>query len=363
LVTDKIARIALGSGVTLTEDVTDSSVETTDSSIPGVFDVQVNGAGLYDLNSPNVTASDVVALVQLEWKVGTTQFCPTIVTGPKDRMLHSLEVVAKARSDDPLLAYTMPYIHVEGPHLSTLDGPRGAHNLSFIRPPDLREFAEWQTVAGGAIKIVTIAPELPGALEYIGALAGMGVVVSLGHTAATPEQIHLAVSTGARCATHLGNGCEAVLPRHPNRIWAQLADKRLRATFIADGQHLDDDTLLAMVQAKGLHRSILISDSIATGESQLDGLKRPARLELTGTPYLVGGASPLLPCLIGLVGRGTLTWAQVARLASVNPRALLGRGRRGTLGIPRASDISIVDVGGTRPEVKGVVVNGVHVVA
>jgi N-acetylglucosamine-6-phosphate deacetylase len=115
LVTDKIARIALGSGVTLTEDVTDSSVETTDSSIPGVFDVQVNGAGLYDLNSPNVTASDVVALVQLEWKVGTTQFCPTIVTGPKDRMLHSLEVVAKARSDDPLLAYTMPYIHVEGP--------------------------------------------------------------------------------------------------------------------------------------------------------------------------------------------------------------------------------------------------------
>jgi N-acetylglucosamine-6-phosphate deacetylase len=141
---------------------------------------------LYDLNSPNVTASDVVALVQLEWKVGTTQFCPTIVTGPKDRMLHSLEVVAKARSDDPLLAYTMPYIHVEGPHLSTLDGPRGAHNLSFIRPPDLREFAEWQTVAGGAIKIVTIAPELPGALEYIGALAGMGVVVSLGNTGTNP---------------------------------------------------------------------------------------------------------------------------------------------------------------------------------
>jgi len=317
LLTGRVSSITLGRGTARIHDVVDRAIETDEGAIPGVFDMQVNGAGPYDLNSPDVTSADVAELAQLQWKFGTTQFCPTIVTGPKDRLLHSLETVAKARSEDSLLAHAMPFIHVEGPHISILDGPRGAHDPAYVRPPDLSEFDEWQRVARGAIKMVTLAPELPGALDYVKGLKRRGVVAAIGHTAATPEDVRRAISAGARCATHLGNGCEAVLPRHPNRLWTQLADKRLWATFIADGHHLDDDTLSAMVNAKGIYRSILVSDSVATPDLPLDAVGQPRRLELHGTPYLAGGSAPLLLCLMALVGGEGLNWGQAERLPLV----------------------------------------------
>ncbi|MGO9962800.1 MAG: N-acetylglucosamine-6-phosphate deacetylase [Acidimicrobiales bacterium] len=359
LITGRTYRLTLGRGLAGLSEVSDPDQGAEERIVPGLFDLQVNGAGRHDLSSPDITTADVAELAMLEWKLGTTRFCPTIVTGPKERTLNSLEVVSRAREEDALLAYAMPFIHMEGPHISVLDGPRGAHDSAYIRPPDLREFEEWQRAAKGAIGIVTLAPELPGALEYIEGLGRAGVVAAIGHTAATPNEIGLAVSAGARCSTHLGNGCEDVLPRHPNRIWTQLADKRLYATFIGDGHHLDDDTLAAMIAAKGIRRSILVSDSVATPGSGLDRGAWSQRLELPGTPYLAGSAMALMPSVIALVGRRRLNWVRAARVASINPWRLLAResvGGRFSFG---PADVSIVKFEKGRPAVGGVVVDGV----
>jgi N-acetylglucosamine-6-phosphate deacetylase len=108
------------------------------------------------------------------------------------------------------------------------------------------------------VRIVTLAPERPGSTEYTRAATGAGIVVALGHTDATPEQVRGAARAGATLSTHLGNGTHAVLPRHPNHVWAQLAEDALTATFIADGHHLPADTFVAMVRAKGPGRAVLV---------------------------------------------------------------------------------------------------------
>src|SRR5699024_3206830 len=145
----------------------------------------------------------------------------------------------------------VPGVHIEGPSISPADGPRGAHPVEHVRPPDLAEFERWQAAGDGLVKLVTLAPEHAGAPGYIRTLAARGVIVALGHSAATPDEVHAAVDAGARLSTHLGNGVAAVLPRHPNLIWTQLADDRLYASFIADGHHLSADTFRAMLRAKG----------------------------------------------------------------------------------------------------------------
>ena len=134
-----------------------------------------------------------------------------------------------------------------------------------MREPDLAEVRRWQEASGGLVRLVTLSPHSDGAIALVADLVAMGIHVSIGHTDATPEQIHAAAEAGASLSTHLGNGAPAMLPRHPNFIWAQLADDRLTASFIADGHHLPADTLKAMLRAKGLERSILVSDVAAVG--------------------------------------------------------------------------------------------------
>jgi N-acetylglucosamine-6-phosphate deacetylase len=164
-----------------------------------------------------------------------------------------------------------------------------------------------------------------------------GVSVAIGHTAASPEQITAAVDAGAVLSTHLGNGAHAVLPRHPNHFWTQLADDRLTAGFIADGHHLPADTLTAMVRAKGLERSLLVSDSVALAgfepgdyETPVGGtvhLSADGRLSYAGTPYLAGAARSLADGVASAVGLARIGLGDAVRMATVNPgRFAAGRG-------------------------------------
>ncbi len=126
-----------------------------------------------------------------------------------------------------------------------------------------------QEAAGGGIRMVTIAPERPGAIPFIAKLAASGVVVAIGHTAATVEQIRAAVDAGARTSTHLGNGAHAILPRHPNYIWEQLAEDRLWCSVISDGHHLSAAVLKCIVRAKGVAKTLITCDA-----SSLAGRRR-----------------------------------------------------------------------------------------
>jgi N-acetylglucosamine-6-phosphate deacetylase len=176
-------------------------------------------------------------------------------------MTGALANLARAKEALPEGA-AMEGFHVEGPFISPDDGPRGAHPRHWVRPPSLDEFRRFQDAARGYVRLFTVAPEWPGAMAFIEALVREGIVVSIGHTNATGDQIRDAVAAGATTSTHLGNGAHAVLQRHPNYIWEQLAEDRLTASFIVDGIHLPKSFLVVALRAKGIERSILTTDAV-----------------------------------------------------------------------------------------------------
>src|SRR5690606_23768857 len=125
-------------------------------------------------------------------------------------------VVRAACEREPWAAKMVPGCHVEGPYISPEDGPRGAHPLDHVRPCDPAELDRWQAASGSRVRLVTLAPESAGAVEFIRYAVSQGVRISIGHTAASTEQIAAAVDAGACLSTHLGNGAHGTLRRHPN---------------------------------------------------------------------------------------------------------------------------------------------------
>jgi N-acetylglucosamine-6-phosphate deacetylase len=301
---------------------------------PGFIDLQVNGYRGCDLNAATIDSDVVIALVDRLAATGVTTFLPTIITAQEERIVEALRAIAQAREASARAAHAIPFVHVEGPFLSPGDGARGAHPLDAVRPPSLAEFERWQAASGGLVGMVTISPHWENALAFIAAIAARGTRVAIGHTQATSDQIHDAATAGATLSTHLGNGIAALLPRHPNPIWAQLADERLTATFIADGHHLPADTLKAMLRAKSIARSILVSDVTAIGgmppgiyHSSIGGeveLRANGSLRMIGTQLLAGAALPLKDGIAHCVSANICSLADAIRMSTENPGRVAG---------------------------------------
>jgi len=333
-----------GNGITVTvwdgliTAVAESNGEGDVYLSAGLVDLQVNGYRGFDLNSPDLSTATVSSLTRELLATGVTTFAPTLITASEPEILRGLATIAEARRSDATALACIPFVHVEGPHISPLDGYRGAHPLEHVRPPSIAEFDRWQAACEGLVGLVTLSPHFPGSDEYISALTERGVHVSIGHTHASSSQIRGAVDAGARLSTHLGNGIALQLDRHVNPLWPQLADDRLSASFIADGHHLPAEVLHAMLHAKGLQRSILVSDAVALAgmppgryDTPIGGqveLSADGRLSMTGARTLAGAAVPLIFC-IGEAFRLTgLPLGSILPLATTNPGAFAGgRGR------------------------------------
>jgi len=238
---------------------------------------------------------------------------------------------------DAEIARAIPGIHVEGPYISSEDGPRGAHPRAHVRPPDWDEFQRLQDAAGGRIRMMTLAPEVAGALPFIEKLAAGGLIVAIGHTAASPECIQAAIHAGARISTHLGNGAHAVLPRHPNYIWEQLASDALWASFIADGHHLPASVLRCLLRVKTVARLILTCDAspfagLPPGRyrdwDQDFEILPEGKIVLPGTAFLAGSWAFTDHCLATVLGLGEVSFADAIDMATARPRELLGLPRR-----------------------------------
>jgi len=255
----------IDSSVIFAKQVTQGNCEGVPFLSPGFFDIQVNGFLGMDYSSAELQAEHIGAMVRAIASTGTTRHLPTITTSPQDRILRNIEIIRETREKDSLIANAIPGIHIEGPYINRNDGPRGTHDIAFVRNPNINEFKEWQDAANGMIKIITIAPETEGAIDFIEEVASSGVIVSIGHTAAKPEEIRQAVQAGARLSTHLGNGSPTLIPRLKNHIWPQLACDALTSSIISDGDHLPAEVVLSYARVKGLQRTILVSDVAPLG--------------------------------------------------------------------------------------------------
>jgi len=315
---------------------------------PGWIDIQVNGFAGVDYNLPAASMEEIARSIEVLFSTGVTRFYPTVITGSPDDMLAALRNLAHAKETLPA-GEAMDGFHVEGPHISPDDGPRGAHPRRWVRHPDVDEFHRLQAAAQGHIRLVTLAPEWPQAPSYIEALTRAGVVISIGHTAADARQIGDAVSAGATMSTHLGNGGHSILPRHPNYIWEQLSEDRLAASFIVDGIHVPGSFLKAAVRAKQVARCVLVTDAsspagakpgrYSLGEQAVD-LTEDNRVVLAGQNKLAGSALRMDHAIANVMRLAAVPLADAVTMATVNPaRAGAVPGRRNGLAAGDRADL------------------------
>jgi N-acetylglucosamine-6-phosphate deacetylase len=300
---------------------------------PAFFDPQINGCLGVGFVSPDLTPDGVRTVADECRRHGIGRFLPTLITNSFDAIRRGFETLRRAIDTDADLAKRLPGFHLEGPYLSAEDGPRGAHPRDHAREPDWDEFRRWQDAAGGRIRMVTVAPERAGALRFIEQLAAAGVVVAIGHTAATGQQIRDAAAAGARTSTHLGNGCHAVLPRHDNYVWEQLSCDDLWASLITDGHHLPPAVVKAFVRGKTVERVLLTCDAgslvgLPPGRYREWGQELEVlpggKIVVPGTPFLAGSGVFTDACVGTAVRAAGVSLADAVDMASVRPRQLLG---------------------------------------
>ncbi|MDG5788596.1 amidohydrolase family protein [Evansella sp. AB-P1] len=300
---------------------------------PGLVDIQVNGFMGIDFNDRPLQKNEWnTILIQLA-KVGVTTFFPTIITNSFENLAYLFEVNVKQLK-------TVVYndmvggFHLEGPYISPMDGPRGAHSREYVRPPDWNEFCHLQEKACGMIKLVTLSPEWEEAVDFIKRATESGVKVAIGHTSAATNEIRKAVEAGAIISTHLGNGAHPQVPRHPNYIWDQLAEESLWASVIADGFHLPSNVLHVFNKIKK-DNMILVSDSVSLAgmkpgdySTSIGGevtLTKENKLHIKdNSTILAGSAHCLLQGVQYLVEENICHIGEAFKKASIFPMELMG---------------------------------------
>ena len=290
---------------------------------PGLVDLQVNGAAGVEVTD-GAAALDAIDRVQLAH--GVTSYLPTLVSPDVEAALGTLEEIAQ-RVDDP--ASPVDGVHVEGPYLSP--DHAGMHPRERLRPVPAEPPA---LLRSGSVRIVTVAPELDGALHLIRALRERGVIVSLGHSAATAEQALAAVDAGACMATHAFNAMAPLGHRHPGLVGAALADRRVFVSVIADGVHVDA-TVLELTRRMAAGRLALVSDS-TPGAAAPPGRYRMAGVDIersqdgvarTSDGRLAGSSVTLDEAVRRWAGFTDATLAEAIYAAAEVPRRVLGEAR------------------------------------
>jgi N-acetylglucosamine-6-phosphate deacetylase len=320
-----------------------SSVEPADVRVPSdheagwiapaLFDLQINGCFGHAFASRSLTPAAIRRTVDGCRTHGIGAMAATLITASTETLQHGFDTLRRACESDPDLDRAIPVLHLEGPYISPEDGPRGAHPRAHVRPPDWDEFRRLQDASGGRIRLLTLAPEHDGALAFIEKATASGVVIALGHTAASAARLRDAVTAGARLSTHLGNGCAAVLPRHDNPIWEQLADDRLWASVICDGHHLTPAVARCIVRVKTPARTILTCDAaslagLPPGRYEEWGqefeIRAEGRIVVPGTAYLAGSWAFTDLCVNNAIHDTGVSLAEAIGMAGTRPRDLLG---------------------------------------
>ena len=301
---------------------------------PAFFDLQINGYGGVWFSKEGLTAAEVKTTLAAHFQYGISRLCPTLITNSHAALLSGFTAIREACEQDDWANQMIPGCHLEGPYITTEDGPRGAHSLQHIRPADWDEFQQYQQASGNRIRLVTLAAEADGAIPFIEQAVANNVVISIGHTAATPQQITAAVDAGARLSTHLGNAAHGMIRRHPNYIWEQLGDPRLMASIITDGHHLPASVVRSIIAAKSPLRTIITCDASGlagcppgryTVEETDVEILEDGRIVIAGQDQLLAGSSLATDsCVTAAMEMADINLKQACDMAGRNPANLLG---------------------------------------
>jgi N-acetylglucosamine-6-phosphate deacetylase len=298
----------------------------------GLIDLQVNGFAGVDFNSTALTAAALDRALHAMLRTGVTTCLPTLITAPEDVLGARFAALDAAIAGSRLGPVMVPGYHLEGPFLNPAPGYAGCHPPAAMVAPDV--FLVERLAAGlrWPILLLTLAPERPGAEALIDWARRRGTLVAIGHSAAGAVEVARAAELGAVLSTHLGNGLPHLLPKFENPLLAQLAEDRLSASFIADGIHIPPFALRALLRAKGLARSILVTDATSAaaapaGHYELAGMaiERAAdgAVRVPGASVLAGSSLELDQAVRNVVAWGIATGDAAIGLASANPAALL----------------------------------------
>jgi N-acetylglucosamine-6-phosphate deacetylase len=304
---------------------------------PAFIDLQVNGVD--DIDFWDADAGAMSRAADLLARHGVCGFLPTLVTNSLDRYSVALERLSGAMATDQRILG----IHLEGPFLG---GSLGAHRAEWVHDIDL----DWLRALPSTVRLMTLAPEQPHAVEAIRLLVERGVVVSLGHTNAAGDTVKAAIDAGATLATHVFNGSGRMHHRSPDFIGTVLADDRLACSFIADLVHVDSAWLQIAGRAKPEGRRVLVSDSVAWRRASAGGLRLSV---VDGAPRLAdgtlaGSALWLDDAVRTVVRHASWSVAQAASAASATPAGLIGLTDRGHIAVGYHADLVALGADGSR---------------
>jgi N-acetylglucosamine-6-phosphate deacetylase len=329
---------------------------------PAFLDVHIHGAAGHDVMEATPEALGTIG--RFLASRGTGRFLATTVTAPLDATLRSLAGLAKLIAQHSSLGQAKPIgIHLEGPFLS--HSKRGVHPPDKLLAPDIGVFDRMFESAEGHIKLITLAPELPGAVELAAHAASLGVRVSVGHSDATAEETRRAIAVGATSATHTYNAMRALDHKEPGILGTVLTTDEVYAELICDGIHNTREMVRLWWRAKGPERAILITDAMSAtgmpeGVYQLGGFPvQVADGKATLDGVLAGSVLTLDRALVSFVEFTGATVEQGLRLMTANPAAMIGNADAGSLAAGAPADFVAVDSTG---KLVGAVVGGVQAV-
>jgi len=301
-------------------------------NIPGFVDLQVNGFLGVDFSSPDLTEEGIIYACRGLLRRGTAAFLPTLITSPEKVYQRNLPLLAKIMDRQEFQGRLLGF-HLEGPFISPLPGAVGSHNPDCVRNPDIGLFRKMLDWGDGRVRLLSLAAELPGADELTRFTVSQGVTVSIGHSMFTEEDLDRLVEIGATVLTHLGNGLPNLLPRHPNPIWAGVANDSLTAMIIADGHHLPSQVIKTFLYAKGAGKIVIVSDSAPVAglpQGNYVTLGNEVILEESGRLYnpvkqcLVGSSATLLQCMNHLASLDIASEEEMVKMGFYNPLRLIG---------------------------------------
>ncbi len=314
---------------------------------PAFLDVHIHGAAGHDVME--ATPESLAAIGKFLASRGTGAFLATTVTAPLDTTLRSLEGLARLLAAPAAEGAARPVgIHLEGPFLS--HAKRGVHPPDLLLPPDISIFDRMFEAAEGRVRLMTLAPELPGAAELAAHATSRGVRVSLGHSDADAAQTRRAIAAGATSATHTYNAMRALDHKEPGILGVVLASDDLYAELICDGIHNMPELVRLWWRAKGPQRAILVTDAMSAagmpeGVYQLGGFDvNVADGKATLNGVLAGSVLTLDRALVNFLDFTGATVEQGLRLMTSNPAAMAGlQNAAGELAVGKPANFVAVD--------------------